>query len=72
VWLLSAVTGRWNGRLLPMLLRWTGDTWQFTPPLGNNIVIFGLAVTSSVSAWAVGYKKPRTTVILHRNGSTWS
>lgn len=61
-----------NGQLLPFLLRWTGDAWQLTPPPGNSIVIFGLAMTSPANAWAVGNKGPLTTVILHWNGSTWS
>jgi hypothetical protein len=61
-----------NGFLLPMLLRWTGDAWKLTPPPGNSIVIFGLAMTSPTNAWAVGNEGPLTTVILHWNGSTWS
>lgn len=61
-----------DGRDLPMILRWTGHAWTLTPVPGNNIVIFGLTVTSSSSVWAVGYEQPRTTVILHWNGSTWS
>ncbi len=66
-----------NGQLLPLLLRWTGAGWQFTPPPANTAVIFGLAVTSPTSAWAVGYMPPYTSqekarmVILHWNGSTW-
>jgi hypothetical protein len=61
-----------NGQLLPLLLRWTGDAWQPTPPPANDITIFGLAVTSATNAWAVGYLAPRTTLILHWNGTKWS
>jgi hypothetical protein len=61
-----------NGQLLPVLMRWTGGAWQPTPPPANDVNIFGLAVLSSTSAWAVGYIHPRTTLILHWNGSTWS
>ena len=61
-----------NGQLLPLLLRWTGGAWQPTPPPTNDVNIFGLAVLSSTSAWAVGYIHARTTLILHWNGTTWS
>jgi hypothetical protein len=61
-----------NGPLLPFLLRWTGGAWQFTPPPANDVNIFGLAVLSSTSAWAVGYTHAQTTLILHWNGTTWS
>jgi len=61
-----------NGQLLPFLLRWTGDAWQPAPPPAKDVTIFGLAVLSSTNAWAVGYTHPRTTLILHWNGSTWS
>ena len=61
-----------NGQLLPFLLRWAGGAWQLTPPPANDVTIFGLAVLSSTSAWAVGYIHPRTTLILHWNGTKWS
>jgi hypothetical protein len=61
-----------NGPLLPFLLRWTGGAWQPTPPPANDLNIFGLAVTSSTNAWAVGYTQPHTTLILHWNGAKWS
>jgi len=61
-----------NGQLLPFLLRWTGDAWQPTPPPAKDVTIFGLAVLSSTNAWAAGYTHPRTTLILHWNGSKWS
>jgi hypothetical protein len=68
----TTTTSCGNGQLLPFLLRWTGDAWQPTPPPANDLNIFGLAVLSSTSAWAVGYTHPRTTLILHWNGSKWS
>jgi hypothetical protein len=61
--------------LLPILLRWTGSGWQRTPvPASDStdISIFGVAVTSPTSAWAVGTRQPRTTVILHWDGSKWT
>jgi hypothetical protein len=66
-----------NGQLLPLLLRWTGGAWQPTPPPANDLAIFGLAVTSSTNAWAVGDNNsnptgPVQTLILHWNGTTWS
>jgi hypothetical protein len=66
-----------NGQLLPLLLRWTGGAWQPTPLPANDLTIFGLAVLSSTSAWAVGddYGNPtgpNKTLILHWNGTTWS
>jgi len=65
-----------NGQLLPLLLRWSGGAWQPTP-LPANDAIFGLAVLSSTSAWAVGDDSgnptsPYETLILHWNGTTWS
>jgi hypothetical protein len=66
-----------NGQLLPLLLRWTGGAWQPTALPANDVAIFGLAVLSSTSAWAVGddYGNPtgpNKTLILHWNGTTWS
>jgi hypothetical protein len=61
-----------DGVLLPLLLRWSGQAWKLTPPPASNVSISGLAVTSPTNAWAVGGKSPRTTVILHWNGSKWS
>lgn len=61
--------------LAPLLLRWTGSGWQRTPVPASDtrdISIFGVAVTSPTDAWAVGTKQPRTTIILHWNGSVWS
>jgi hypothetical protein len=57
---------------LPLLLRWNGGGWQRTPVPYSDINIFGLAVTSPTNAWAVGTKAPRTTIILHWNGSKWT
>jgi hypothetical protein len=68
----TTTTSCGNGQLLPFLLRWTGGAWQLTPPPANDVNIFGLAVLSSTNAWAVGYIHPRTTLILHWNGSKWS
>ncbi len=61
-----------DGQGLPLLLRWTGDAWKLTPPPADNVGIVGLAATSPTNAWAVGSTQPRTTLILHWNGSTWS
>jgi hypothetical protein len=61
-----------DGPLLPLLMRWTDGAWKLIPPPGTGMVIFGLAATSPANAWAVGYKQPDTTVILHWNGSKWS
>jgi hypothetical protein len=68
----GTLTSCGNGQLLPLLLRWTGGGWQPTPPPANDVNIFGLAVLSSTSAWAVGYVHARTTLILHWNGTKWS
>ena len=59
------------------MLRWTGGAWQPTPLLANDVNLFGLAVPSSTSAWAVGDDygnptSPNKTLILHWNGTTWS
>jgi hypothetical protein len=61
-----------DGQVLPLLLRWTGNGWKLTPPPTGNVGIVGLAATSSTNAWAVGSTQPRTTLILHWNGSKWS
>jgi hypothetical protein len=58
--------------LLPLLLHWTGEAWQLTPPPASTFAINGLAATSATNAWAVGQTASQMIVILHWNGSQWS
>jgi hypothetical protein len=60
-----------NFTLLPMLLRWTGSAWKRTTVPASKISIFGVAVTGTANAWAVGATTGQKTVILHWNGKAW-
>jgi hypothetical protein len=59
--------------------RWSGGRWQnvTTPNAGNGYnELYGVAATSSVDAWAVGYSRetPYTTsrtLIVHWDGASW-
>jgi hypothetical protein len=58
-----------------LILRWNGTSWKQVPsptPAGGA-TLYGVAVTSARSAWAVGWAyRGQKTLILHWNGTTWS
>ncbi len=58
-----------------LILRWNGTSWKQVPsptPAGGA-TLYGVAVTSARSAWAVGWAyRGEKTLILHWNGTTWS
>jgi hypothetical protein len=61
-----------------LILDWNGKTWKQVPspsPSSDNIVLFGVAATSTRDSWAVGgYGQDFTShkaLILHWNGTAW-
>ncbi len=58
-----------------LVLRWNGTSWKQVPsptPAGGA-TLYGVAVTSARSAWAVGWAyRGHKTLILRWNGTTWS
>jgi hypothetical protein len=58
-----------------LILRWNGTTWTQVPsptPAGGA-TLYGVAMTSSRNAWAVGWAyRGGKTLILHWNGTVWS
>ena len=59
------------------VLHWTGSAWKRlpSPSPGASAELFGVALSSSRDAWAVGYSGTlglkESTLILHWNGSSW-
>lgn len=61
-----------------LTLHWNGTSWSMVAspnPPSSNSQLYGVAVTSSTNAWAVGGYCDTTgcyTLILHWNGTSWS
>jgi len=58
-------------------LRWNGITWKQvpSPSPGTSAGLSGVAATSALNAWAVGWTDTTTgtkTLILQWNGKTWT
>jgi hypothetical protein len=77
-WAVGGSTNTTSGISKTLILRWNGRTWKEVPspspnPSSDDIVLLGVAATSTRNAWAVGtyglysYKA----VILRWNGTAW-
>ena len=76
----SVAPGRSATRIKTLILRWNGTAWKQVPspsPGGGGLgnILFGVAVTSASSAWAVGEIScgcgPGISLILRWNGTAW-
>jgi hypothetical protein len=78
-WAVGTRLNRTTREYQALILHWNGTTWakQHSPaPRGATSFLEGVAATSAINAWAVGYyfnaTSGRQSLILHWNGNTWT
>lgn len=70
---LAGTTGVFTSRpSTPLVLRWTGDTWQEEPlpPLPAAASLCGITATAPHDVWAIGNSAGRP-LVLHYDGTRW-
>src|SRR5215469_4323942 len=77
-WAVGQTGSLVSSKAATLIERWNSTRWRIVPspnPAPGGTVVYGVAVTSARSAWAVGCvaclrAEPRT-LILHWNGTAW-